>query len=161
MSDAPTSCPHDHAEFLEDKRRPEVVSPRHGIVDSHSDQRCIRFGGDKGAKARRAPEAAPDKVGLGHAERVDIAFELWQLPHECDQLACISALEGANGDSRTFGPRAFAHAADFEVGSLPEANSKPSSAHPVIPPIMIFTGRPNCANFKAARSAPLQCGPAQ
>ena len=38
---------------------------------------------------------------------------------------------------------------------------KPSSSQPVIPPIMIFTGRPSRASRTAARCAPLQCGPAQ
>jgi len=41
------------------------------------------------------------------------------------------------------------------------ARSKPSSSHPVIPPIITFTGRPNWANRIAPRVAPLQCGPAQ
>jgi hypothetical protein len=54
-----------------------------------------------------------------------------------------------------------------EINSSPvkkihdEANVRPSSAQPVSPPIMIFTGRPSCAIFSAALSAPLQCGPAQ
>ena len=32
---------------------------------------------------------------------------------------------------------------------------------PVMPPIMILTGRPRRARHRAPRSAPLQCGPAQ
>jgi peptidoglycan/LPS O-acetylase OafA/YrhL len=38
---------------------------------------------------------------------------------------------------------------------------KPSSAQPVMPPSINFTGRPSRARRSAARSAPLQCGPAQ
>ncbi len=40
-------------------------------------------------------------------------------------------------------------------------SSKPSSSHPVTPPIIFFTGRPSRASASAALSAPLQCGPAQ
>ena len=38
---------------------------------------------------------------------------------------------------------------------------KPSSIHPVTPPIIIFTGKPSPARRNAALLAPLQCGPAQ
>ncbi len=41
------------------------------------------------------------------------------------------------------------------------ANSNPSSSHPVIPPAIIFTGRPSSARRSAPRAAPLQWGPAQ
>lgn len=37
-----------------------------------------------------------------------------------------------------------------------EARSKPSSSHPVTPPAMILTGRPNSASRNAPRAAPLQ-----
>ncbi len=45
--------------------------------------------------------------------------------------------------------------------SLLVASSKRSSSQPVIPPAMIFTGRPSSARRSAPRAAPLQCGPAQ
>src|SRR3989442_14515549 len=38
---------------------------------------------------------------------------------------------------------------------------KPSSFQPSTPPIIFRTFRPNIASWSAARSAPLQCGPAQ
>jgi hypothetical protein len=40
--------------------------------------------------------------------------------------------------------------------SLPLSSAKPSSSQPVIPPVMIFTGRPSLASLAAARAAPLQ-----
>lgn len=40
-------------------------------------------------------------------------------------------------------------------------NSNASSSHPVMPPVMILTGRPSFASRIAPRTAPLQCGPAQ
>ena len=43
----------------------------------------------------------------------------------------------------------------------PWAKAKPSSAQPVMPPIITFTLRPRRASFSAAWSAPLQWGPAQ
>mmetsp|Transcript_7057 Transcript_7057/g.30035 ORF Transcript_7057/g.30035 Transcript_7057/m.30035 type:complete len:853 (-) Transcript_7057:974-3532(-) len=43
----------------------------------------------------------------------------------------------------------------------PCASAKPSSSQPVMPPAMIFTGRPSFASRSAPRAAPLQCGPAQ
>ena len=42
-----------------------------------------------------------------------------------------------------------------------ETNEKPSSSQPALPPIIFFTLRPSLARLAAARSAPLQCGPAQ
>jgi hypothetical protein len=39
------------------------------------------------------------------------------------------------------------------------ASSKPSSCHPVMPPIISLTGRPSSASRTAALLAPLQCGP--
>jgi len=40
-------------------------------------------------------------------------------------------------------------------------NANPSSAQPVMPPIMTFTRFPSFASLSAALSAPLQCDPAQ
>lgn len=48
-----------------------------------------------------------------------------------------------------------------EPGASPLATGKPSAAHPAMPPGMVFTRRPSRAKRSAARSAPLQCGPAQ
>jgi hypothetical protein len=51
----------------------------------------------------------------------------------------------------------------FQTGPLSEPCAKvnPSSAQPVMPPIISFTLRPNLPRRNAALSAPLQCGPAQ
>ena len=46
-------------------------------------------------------------------------------------------------------------------GSVPATKANPSSAQPVMPPIITFTGNPSRASLSAARSVPLQCGPAQ
>lgn len=45
--------------------------------------------------------------------------------------------------------------------SEPRAKVNPSSAQPVMPPIITFTLRPNLPRRNAALSVPLQCGPAQ
>jgi hypothetical protein len=45
--------------------------------------------------------------------------------------------------------------------SEPCAKVNPSSAQPVMPPIITFTLRPNLPRRNAALSVPLQCGPAQ
>ena len=41
------------------------------------------------------------------------------------------------------------------------SKAKPSSAQPVTPPIITFTGMPSLPRRSAALSVPLQCGPAQ
>lgn len=43
-----------------------------------------------------------------------------------------------------------------DPGASPVANGKPSSAQPVMPPSISFTGLPNCARRIAPRSPPLQ-----
>lgn len=55
--------------------------------------------------------------------------------------------------------RGLADGAAHSAASV--VSSNPSSSHPVIPPAMIFTGRPSSARRKAPRAAPLQWGPAQ
>ncbi len=49
----------------------------------------------------------------------------------------------------------------FQAALSALARENPSSSQPVMPPAMIFTGRPSFASRKAPRAAPLQCGPAQ
>ena len=74
-----------------------------------------------------------------------------------------SQRQRASGPAREVGPHRRTRRPDDkgQAGASLPASSKPSSNQPVIPPVMIFTGRPSCARRSAPRAAPLQCGPAQ
>jgi hypothetical protein len=72
----------------------------------------------------------------------------------------LGVLHGLSADNvKPVIPDGDAAAAEWNYGGV---NVKPSSIHPVTPPIIIFAGKPSRASRSAAALlAPLQCGPAQ
>lgn len=116
------------------------IERKGGVADEH---RLFLSNHNLDLRARRAQDCVENVLG----DRCFAAFKCRMGSNQAKQCGAIIRDCFTNGDQQ---------------GSYsPVAKAKPSSSHPVMPPVMIFTGLPSSASRSAPRAAPLQCGPAQ